>query len=92
MTIEEFTQLYEDKVTVTPRLNGKWYHIKAKDGYCILTPEHIEEDPDGNIIKTYKYSVMLTADYDWSTLQIVTVDSLGEGDILADAGIPDPTT
>lgn len=91
MTIEEFTQLYADKVTVTPRLNGTWYLLEAKDGYCILTPENIATDEEGNVTKTYKYAVLLRDWYDWSTLQIVTVDSLGEGDRLADAGIDGPT-
>ncbi len=91
MTIEEFTQLYADKVTVTPRLNGKWYFLEAKDGYCILSPENTVTDKEGNVIKTYKYAIFCTADYDWSTLQIVPVDSLGEGDRLADVGIEGPT-
>lgn len=91
MSIEEFTQLYEDKATVTPRLNGAMYHIKAKDGYCILIPENIVKDDEGNIYKTYKYSVILRNYYDWSTIQITTIDSLEPGDNLADAGIPGPT-
>ena len=91
MTIEKFTQIYADKVTVTPRLNGTWYLLNAKDGYCILTPENIVVTEELGTIKTYKYSVLLTSDYDWSTIQIVTVDSLGEGDRLADAGIDGPT-
>lgn len=92
MTIEEFTQIYKDKVTVTPRLNDTWYLIEAKEGFCILTPENTVEDPvTGKTIKTYKYAVLLRDWYDWSTIQIVTVDSLGEGDRLADAGIEGPT-
>lgn len=91
MTIEEFTQLYADKVTVTPRLNGKWYLIEAKEGYCILTPENIVTDEEGNVTKTYKYAIFCTADEDLSTIQIVPVDSLGEGDHLADVGIEGPT-
>ena len=91
MTIEEFTQLYADKVTVTSRLNDKWYLIDAKDGYCILIPENIVVTEEYGTVKTYKYTVMLPANYDWSTIQIVTVDSLGEGDRLADAGIEGPT-
>lgn len=91
MTIEEFTQLYADKVTVTPRLNGKWYLIEAKEGYCILTPENIVTDEEGNVTKTYKYAIFCTVDEDLSTMQIVPVDSLGEGDHLADVGIEGPT-
>ena len=92
MTIEEFTQVYNDKITVTPRLNGTWYLIEAKDGFYILTPEHIVEDTvTGKTTKTYKYAVLLRDWYDWSTIQIVTVDSLGEGDRLADAGIEGKT-
>lgn len=92
MTIEEFTQLYADKVVVTPRLNGTMYHIKAKEGYCILTPEHVEEDSEGNVFKTYKYSVILRDNYDWSTIQILTTDSVGEGDIIARANTPSTTS
>ena len=66
--------------------------IKAKEGFCILTPEHIVEDTvTGKTTKTYKYAVLLRDWYDWSTINIVTVDSLGEGDRLADAGIEGQT-
>lgn len=83
MTIEEFTLQNIDKVTVTPRLNNSMYHIKALDGYCILIPENIAQDEEGNIYRTYKYSVILRANYDWSTTQVVTTDSVGEGDTIA---------
>lgn len=89
MTIEEFTQQNIDKVTVTPRLNGTMYHIQAKDGYCILTPENITTDEDGNVHRLFKYSVILRDWYDWSTIEIHTTDSLGEGDEIA--GVTPPT-
>lgn len=89
MTIEEFTQQNIDKVTVTPLLNGRRYLIQAKDGYCILIPENITTDEDGNVHRLFKYAVGLQSTYDWSTIEIHTTDSLGAGDEIA--GVNPPT-
>lgn len=85
MTIEEFTQENIDKVTVTPRLNGAIYLIQAKEGYCILTPENTITDENGNVYKTYKYTITARPNYNFETIQIFEIDSLdlGEGDIIA---------
>lgn len=83
MTIEQFTQENIDKVAVTPVLNGALYKINAKEGYCILIPENVSVDEDGNVRRTYKYTVALRANYDWSTIQVVTTDSVGENDTIA---------
>lgn len=88
MTIEEFTQANIDKVTVTPKLNGVRYLIQAKDGYCILIPENITTDEDGNVTRLFKYSVLLSNTYDWSTIEIHTTDSIGEGDEIAGVTLP----
>lgn len=89
MTIEEFTQQNIDKVTVTLKANGARYLIQAKAGYCILTPENITVDEDGNVHRLFKYSVGLSNSYDWSTIEIHTTDSLGESDEIA--GVNPPT-
>ena len=91
MTIEQFTQENIEKVEVTPVLNGALYKIKSKTGYCILIPENVSIDDEGNVYRTYKTAVALRANYDWSTIQIVTTDSLGDGDHLASVPPPNVT-
>lgn len=83
MTIEQFATENIEKVEVTPVLNGALYKIKAKTGYCILIPENVSVDEDGNVHRTYKYTVALRANYNWDTIEIVTTDSVGEGDTIA---------
>lgn len=89
MTIEEFKQENIDKVVVTPVLNGALYRINAKEGYCILIPENVVVDEEGNVHRTYKYTVALRANYNWDTIGIVTTDSVREGDTIA--GVTPPT-
>lgn len=58
-------------VTVTPKANGGMFLIQADEGWCIHLPEHDEG--------VYKRSVGLPATYDFSTVQIIDVNTLPEG-------------
>lgn len=90
MTIEQFTTENIEKVEVTPVLNGALYKIKAKTRYCILIPENVAVDDEGNVYRTYKYTVALRANYNWSTIQIFEVDSLDLGENDTIAGVTPP--
>lgn len=62
-------------VTVEPI--GGMYRLNALDGWCIHLPQHDEF--------TYKKAVILPANYDFSTVQIIAETDLPEGaEILAD--------
>lgn len=75
MSIEEFKKENIDKVTVKPRLNGAMYMIVANDGYRILTPENIVTDDEGNVTQNDKKAVILRANYNWDTIEIIETEN-----------------
>ena len=64
--------VYElQNVTVTPMAGGNMYRIVSNEGWYIHLPTHNE--------LVFKTAVLLRADYDFSTVQIVAEADLPEG-------------
>ena len=68
-------------VTVTPVANGRMYLIVSDEGWYIHLPTHEE--------LVYKTAVGLSADYDFSTVQIVAEADLPEGAVILGGETPE---
>lgn len=72
MTVFEVPNI--EHCTVTPMANGMAYRIVTNDGWVIKLPDYAENE--------YSTAVILMANRDYSTLQILPISSLPEDAVI----------